>query len=220
MIKVVIFDLDGLLINSQLLQHKAYNQVFSKYGYPITKKEWEDEWIQNSICCKDWIKKNNLPLNFEKLRAEKKEIYEKLILTDMELKPGANNAIDALSKEYQLCIASGSVKSSIDVNSKKFDFDSRFKLIVADEEAHIKNPKPHPDVFQYVAKKMKVEPNECAVIEDSKAGLKAAKSAKMKCIICPDTFCDIQLSEFDDADKIVKTLNEIDVRMINELGVN
>jgi beta-phosphoglucomutase-like phosphatase (HAD superfamily) len=115
MIKVIIFDLDGLLIDSQPLQYKAYNQIFSKYGFPITKKEWQDDWIHNSISCKKWIKKKNLPLDFEKVRAEKKRLYEKLILTDLELKSGANNAINSLLAEYRLCIASASMKSSIDI---------------------------------------------------------------------------------------------------------
>lgn len=218
MIKIIIFDLDGLLIDSQPLQYKAYNKVFSKYGYPISQKEWKNEWIHNSISCKKWIQKNNLPLDFTKIRSEKKKIYEQLILTDLELKDGANNAINVLSDEYKICIASASMKSSIDIISEKFDFTSRFQEIISDQEAHIEKAKPFPDVFLHVAKIMKVLPEECLVIEDSVAGLKAAKSANMKCIICPDSFCKIELSEFKNADKLIKNLHEIDVKLIQQLS--
>jgi beta-phosphoglucomutase-like phosphatase (HAD superfamily) len=67
---------------------------------------------------------------------------------------------------------------------------------------------------------MEVLPEECLVIEDSVAGLRAAKSAKMKCIICPDSFCNIELLDFKNADKIVESLNEIDIKMIYQLNKN
>jgi len=217
MIKAVIFDLDGLLIDSQPLQYKAYSQVFLKYGFPISKQEWEDEWIHNSISCNGWVQKNNLPLDFEKMRSEKKKIYERLVLTDLKLKDGANNAINRLLIEYPLCIASASRKSSIDVISNKFDFSSRFQKIISDKESHIDRPKPYPDIFLYVAKVMKILPEECLVIEDSVAGLKAARSANMKCVVCPDSFCKIELSEFKDADRVIKSLNELDVNLAYQL---
>ncbi|MBU0766712.1 HAD family phosphatase [Patescibacteria group bacterium] len=217
MIKVVIFDLDGLLIDSQPLQYKAYNRVFSEYGFPISKEEWIDEWINNSISCREWIHKMNLPLDFAKVRAEKQKVYEEFIPTDLELKPGAMNAINLLFVEYKLCIASASMKPSIEVISKKFGFEAFFDQIISDQESHVVRQKPFPDVFQCVAKEMEVAPEECLVIEDSVAGLEAAKSANMKCIICPDSFCEFESSEFEDADKIIKSLNEIDLDMIHEL---
>ena len=220
MIKVVIFDLDGLLIDSQPLQYKAYNQVFSKYGFSISKEEWIDEWVHNSISCKEWIHKKNLPLDFDKVRAEKQKIYEELIPTDLELKPGSINAINLLFAEYKLCIASASMKPSIEVISKKFGFEAFFDQIISDQEPHVERSKPFPDVFQCVAKEMGVTPEECLVVEDSAAGLKAAKSARMKCIICPDSFCEFESSEFEDADKIIESLNEIDLDMIRELDKN
>lgn len=218
MIKVIIFDLDGLLIDSQPLQYDAYNQVFSKYGYPITKKEWLDDWIHNSISAKGWIEKKDLPLNHKKIRAEKKEIYNDLILSKMKLKPGAEKLIDLLSDNFPLCIASASMKVSIDIIADKFNFTSRFNKIVSDQEVHIEKSKPFPDVFLHMAEVMKVRPEECLVIEDSIAGLKAAKAAGMKCIVCPDTFSRIPLSDFKGADKIVKSLNNISLSMIDEIS--
>lgn len=166
-------------------------------------------------------REKNLPLDPEKMRAEKKELYDKLILTDLKLKPGADNLINSLLDQYQLCIASASRRLSLDLISDKFNFTSRFKKIISDQEAHIKRLKPYPDVLLHVAKVMNVLPKECLVIEDSFAGLKAAKSAKMKCIVCPDSFCEIKtLDQFKTADKIVKSLNEIDIKMIHQLDKN
>lgn len=56
MIKAIIFDLDGLLVDSQPLQYKAYNQVFSSYGYPLSENDWF-QWIHQSLSPKEWIEK-------------------------------------------------------------------------------------------------------------------------------------------------------------------
>jgi HAD superfamily hydrolase (TIGR01509 family) len=211
MIKLIIFDLDGLLIDSQPLQYKAYNQVFSKYGFPLTKNDWK-EWIQNSYNPKEWIQKNNLPLEEDTIRAEKKKIYDKLIREELKLKPGAENLINKLYGKYKLCIASSSRIESIKLVVNKFNLESKFEKLISDTK--MARRKPNPDVFLKAAKIMNIYPEECIVIEDSLAGLKAAKSAKMKCIICPDSFWKTDQSKFKPADKIVKTLNEVNEKMI------
>lgn len=215
MIKVVIFDLDGLLIDSQPLQHKAYNQVFSKYGFPLTIKNWR-EWIQNSYNAKIWIQKNRLPLDADKIRAEKKKIYERLMRDGLKLKPGALNLINKLHGRFKLYIASSSRIESIRSALDKFKLISKFEKLVSDQE--LDKGKPHPDIFLKTAGLAHVHPRECLVIEDSMAGLKAAKTAKMKCIICPDTFCGIDPQEFQNADKIVHNLSEITIDAINNLN--
>jgi len=215
MIKIIIFDLDGLLVNSQPLQYKAYNHVFSKYGYPLSKDKWE-EWIQNSHHVKDWIKKHNLPLNPEKIRAEKKEIYDQLIASKLNLMSGAKKVVKLLSKKYRLCIASSSRIESIEAVLQKFDLHSKFEKLISDTE--LEKGKPYPDIFLKAAKLMQVSPEVCLVIEDSSAGVRAAKSAGMKCIICPDPFVKKQCCEYQNADKIVRSLEEITLKTIMELN--
>jgi len=214
MIKVIIFDLDGLLIDSQPLQHKAYHEVFSKHGYPISKEQWRD-WINFSGRVQDWVEKENLSLDPEKLRIEKKVIYDKLIKEELNLKLGAENIIDLLSKKFRLCIASSSRIESIESIVKKFGLESKFEKLISDSK--MGRGKPEPTVFLKAAELMKASPEECIVIEDSAVGLKAAKSAKMKCIVCPDCFYKVESSKIKTADKIVNNLNEISIFMINNL---
>ena len=215
MIKTIIFDLDGLLIDSQPLQYKAYNQVFSQYGFPLTLKNWH-EWIHNGYDAKIWIQKNRLSLDAEKIRAEKKIIYDKFIQDELQLKQGAINVINKLYKKYKLCIASSSRIESIKSVLQKFNLESKFLKIISDTE--MVKGKPHPDIFLKAAELMNAKAEECLVIEDSIAGLKAAKASKMICIICPDTFSDIKKSEYKNADIIVKSLDEITYEMIEKIS--
>jgi len=219
MIKVVIFDLDGLLINSLPWLYKAYNQVYSNHGYPITPQEWEREWIQESVGSKAWIKNKNLPLDPEEIREEKIKVYEDYVRNDIELMPHANELIDELKDSYQLCIASATLQSTVNLIAEKFDFTSKFVEIISDSREEVKHRKPHPDVFLYVAKLMKVAPEECLVLEDSIAGLRAAKAAGMKCIACPDPFCNVDLNDYKEADLIVKNLSEINKETIKQIDL-
>jgi len=214
MINVIIFDMDGLLVDSQPLQYQAYNQVFSKYGSPLTLDDWH-EWIQNSYSPKQWIQKNKLSLDANIIRSEKKILYDELIRNKLTLKPGARNLINKLFGRFRLSVASASRIESVQLILNKFALESKFEELVSDTE--MARGKPHPDIFLKTAEVMLAKVEECLVIEDSIAGLKAAKAAKMKCIICPDTFSTIPLSAFVDADKIVNDLDEIFVEMIENI---
>lgn len=214
MIKAIIFDLDGLLVDSQPLQYQAYNQIFTKHGYPISKEMWI-EHVQHSQTLPEFMEANGILGNPETIREEKKVIYDELIKTELQLKPGAQKLVDLLSKHYELGIASASRLESIQLYLNKFNLTSKFKAVVSDY--HVKKTKPAPDVFLAAAEKINVLPSECIVIEDSMAGLKGAQAANMKCIICPDSFCQIEKSRFVNADRIVDNLGEVTVQMIQEI---
>ncbi|MBU0646729.1 HAD family phosphatase [Patescibacteria group bacterium] len=215
MIRVIIFDLDGLLVDSQPLQYVAYNQVFTKYGHPITVEGWH-AWIDNSYSVTEWIDViGGLNLDPEVVRSEKKVLYERLIKSDLELKPGVLSRVKTLSKSYSICVASASRMESIRAALEKFGIYEMFEKVISDFD--VPRGKPYPDVFLKTAEQMSAHPSECLVIEDSLAGLKAAKSASMKCIICPDSSRNQPSQKFEGADKIVKTLDEITLQTIKDM---
>ncbi|PIO04231.1 hypothetical protein COT48_01510, partial [Candidatus Woesearchaeota archaeon CG08_land_8_20_14_0_20_47_9] len=203
---VIIFDLDGTLVNSQPLQYKAYNQVFSKHGYSMTRADW-DEWIHQGHSAHSWVEKHNLLIDAEMVRADKKRLYDELIKDELELMPGAAFLTEQLVGKYRLCVASSSRIESVNACLQKFDLHTRFEMVISDAEEV--RGKPYPDIFLRAAELMNVRPEECLVIEDSIAGLKAAKAAGMRCIICPDSFSNIPLPEFNEADHLVTNLRDV-----------
>lgn len=215
MIKLIIFDLDGLLIDSQPLQYKAYNQAFSEKGFPIKEKDWIKDWVHGGMSPQKWIKIYDLPLEAEQIRARKKEIYDNLIETQLVLKHGAESLLKLLKGKFKLAVASSSRIESINLSVDKLAIRQYFEYLFSDIDLGIW--KPNPDIFLHTAKKMSVSPEYCLVIEDSLAGLQAAKAAGMKCIICPDQYSKMDKKEFDDADLIVDGLDEISLKTINEL---
>ena len=215
MIEVVIFDLDGVLVDSQPLQYEAYNLVFSGYGYPIGHDDWR-LMVQHSYSIKQWIQEKGIPLDPEKIRDEKKKIYDHFIEEKLQLKPGANNLIELLSGRYRLCIASASRIESIEAITRKFSWVDKFRCFVSDTE--VRHGKPFPDVFLKAASQMRTSPSHCVVIEDSAAGLKAAKKAGMTCIVCPDSYFKVSPYEYETADVIVDSLEDIRVETIEGIS--
>jgi len=216
MIEVIIFDLDGLLIDSQPLQYKTYNQVFSEYGYPISCEDWQ-LMVTQSYSIQRWIEEHKLPLDPESIRNQKKEIYDPLIREELQLKPGAKKTVELLSRKYQLCIASSSRIESIQASLEKFSLIDYFKVLMSDTTAL--RGKPFPDIFLKAASQMKTMPNRCVVIEDAVGGLRAAKEAGMLCIICPDSYIGTPLEQYSDADLIVNSLEDISIETIEKLGI-
>ena len=113
-------------------------------------------------------------------------------------------------------MASSSRIESIELCLNKFSLIDKFRHLISDVD--MDRGKPHPDVFLYAAKMLDIDPESCLVFEDSLAGLQAAKSAGMKCVICPDSsFENSDLEKYRDADKIVSRLSEVNLDTIKAL---
>ncbi|MCR4327968.1 MAG: HAD family phosphatase [Patescibacteria group bacterium] len=213
MIKAIIFDLDGLLIDSQHLQYQSASKAFLEKGNILTKEDWH-HFIHGDMDYKKWIELNHILTTAEEVRARKKEIYDRLIKTELQLKAGADNLVHLLHGKFKLAVASHSRIESIEPCINKFDLRYKFEHVISDQA--VGKRKPHPEVFLHVARIMNIEPEACLVFEDSLMGVKAAKSAGMKCIVCPDSFSNLDHKLFAGADKIVSSLNDVDLEMINE----
>ncbi len=215
MIEVVIFDLDGLLVDSEPLQYKAYNQVFSRHGYPVTVDEWRVWTDLDSRPAELWAEAYDVPLDAQEIADEKKVIYDRLIEEEMELKPGAKQLVETLSHDLRLCVASGSRIESIEGCLGRFGLRDYFERLFS--STSVPRNKPHPDVFLEAASRMGVSPSACVVLEDSVIGLQAAKAARMACIVCPDAFVSHPRSRYREADIIVGSLEEITPHTLREL---
>lgn len=211
MIKGIIFDLDGTLADTHEAQWKAFDYVFSKYGYPLSREDFEF-WVKTSIGPQDWIIKNNLPLNPDKIRDEKKQIYDLLIQDEIVLKPGAREIIEKAYKKYKIAVASSSRIESIEAILKKFDLLSKFDTCLS---CHgMENKKPHPDIYIKAAQELGLKPKDCLAIEDSLSGLESAKAAGMKCIVVFDNSWNQKKEDFKKADLIINSLEEFDIKSI------
>lgn len=187
MIKAVIFDLDGLLIDSEIISYKLYQELLKPYGYEFSINDYAENYSgkpavvnMNAI-----IKRFNLSLNIE-TGLNKVELMEKEFLADgVNLKAGAKELLEYLkTNQYKIAMASSSLKErALDILDKHHIQDY-FDMFVFGYE--VEKGKPNPDIFLKACEKLGESPEDCLVLEDSEAGIQAAYSANVPVICIPD----------------------------------
>ncbi len=184
MFKALIFDMDGVIIDSEPLYHKANTNTFNKLKIKVSQDEYNSYVGTNGFYMWSNIKeKHNLKQSVEELIKIENDGFIELLLNMKDPKPitGIKSLINILKKNnIIMAIASSSIKRSIYAVLDTLNIKDMFKKIVSGED--IKNGKPAPDIFLKVAELININPKNCLVIEDSRNGVLAAKSAGMKCI--------------------------------------
>jgi beta-phosphoglucomutase family hydrolase len=180
--KAVIFDMDGVIAETEQAHIGAEKQTMLKYGIEISEDELHEYTGATArVMFTSLIKKYRLDTTFDRIFKEKEEILFKLLEEDVQPTKGVIDLLRKLKKmEIKLAVASSSHKRMIEYVLKKLKIIDFFDSIVGAED--IDRSKPDPEIFLISAKRLNVKPEECTVVEDSKLGVEAAKKAGMKCL--------------------------------------
>ena len=187
MIKAIIFDMDGLLVDSEPYWKIAEKICFGKLGLTLTDELLRqvmgfrlNEVVEHWYNYQPWGEKN-----FEAVEADVLETVKQLIADNANSLPGVVDTLELCKANgYKIALASSSAMSLINVVVDKLNIRQYFDLLVSAENEPY--GKPHPSVFLTTAKQLNVLPTECLVFEDSVNGMVAAKAARMKCIVVPE----------------------------------
>ncbi|MCJ8282367.1 MAG: hexitol phosphatase HxpB [Rivularia sp. ALOHA_DT_140] len=209
MIEAVIFDMDGLLIDSEPLWQQAEIDIFKKVDIILipsmclqTKGLRIDEVVEYWYKKYPWDKLSKLQV------AE--AIVDKLIeFIHTEGKPlsGVNDAINFVkAKNLKVALASSSSSKIIKAALNKLNIADEFEIIYSAESEPL--GKPHPGVYLTTAEKLGVPPQNCLALEDSLNGVLAAKSAQMKCIAIPE-MSESHNPKFAIADMVLESLQQL-----------
>ncbi len=187
MMKAVIFDLDGLLVDTEIVSLKIYQELLSEYSIDFSKQEYAAQYSGKTEITNitNLIQTYKLPWTIDEGLSKCLEAEERLLNQGVELKKGAKELLNFLkSSSYKTAVASSSTKERafklLDQHHIKSLFD---EFVFAEDVAH---SKPHPEVFLKVCEKLKCLPEECIVLEDSENGILASKNAGIPVICIPD----------------------------------
>lgn len=224
MIKSLIFDFDGVIANTEPVHYAAFRDVLREKGYNFSKDEYYSHYLaydDKTLFIKYYESRDKL-LSYDELHkilSRKSDLYNNLINHEISTFPGVAGFLEKIRRRYRIAIGSGALRQEILEALKILKFEDYFELIVSANE--VEKCKPDPEVYNMVLERLNTDkdelilPGECLVIEDSIYGIKAAKSAGMKCVAITNTY---PASELTSADVIVE---RIDLLNLDDLtGIN
>jgi len=209
MLKAVIFDMDGVIIDSEPMHNKAYHDMFDEVGIEVSTELYESFTGQSTInICKRLCDHFNLIESPEALVAIKRKHYKHFFYSNSDL--GLIDGVLNLIKEYHnngltLVLASSAAMTSINQIFDRFDLNPYFVAKLSGGD--LKQSKPHPEIFIKAAQATGFSKKECIIIEDSTNGIKAAKAADIFCVGF-DSFHS-KNQDYSIADLVIKDFNEI-----------
>lgn len=218
MLRAAIYDMDGLLLDSEPYWVEAEVQVLGAVGVPITAELARettgmrlDEAVAHWARCYPWKDRSEA-----EVLAELTRVAHGLIIAHADPKPGVQQSLDLFARHGLRCaLASSSPPVLIDAVVAKLGLQRAFELTVSAEgERH---GKPHPAVYLTCAERLRVRPTECLALEDSVNGLISAKAARMKVIAVPEAH-HRRDPRFSLADVVVDSLEEIDSALLDRVG--
>ena len=184
MIRTVIFDMDGVIIDTEPIHHHAFFTLFAELGIPVTETEYATFLGRSTRNVFQRLKAEyNLPQEVESLLMRKRELFNKAFDEDasLDLLPGVRTLIEDLRRhDVQLVVASSASKATIARVFQRFGLGPYFSHIVSGED--FVESKPNPAIFVQAAAVANTSNKNCIVIEDAANGVAAAKAAGIYCI--------------------------------------
>ncbi len=217
-LNTVIFDMDGLLIDSEPLWKEAATEVFASYGKKLSSEEYATTTgLRTAEFVAWWLR----DFKFDTKELEKAgEHIVKLVIEKVKEKgkplPGIEHIIDFFhARKYKVGLATSSPMSIAETVTNLLGINNYLQVITSAEK--LDYGKPHPQVYLECAKELKSSPLECICFEDSVNGMISAKAARMKCVVVPTynqqkddrwSIADLKISS-------LKNFSELHINLLN-----
>jgi HAD superfamily hydrolase (TIGR01509 family) len=211
--EAIIFDMDGVIIDSEPLHERAFLELFEALGYAETHGINFDDYIgrTDKALIEDFCAAHKPPFTVEHLSDLKKNQFLRILGQQQPIFQDLPELVARLAARYPLAVASGSLHPVIDAVLALKNLRQHFRVTISSSD--VQHGKPAPDIFLHTAKLLDVTPSSCCVIEDSTAGVTAARAAGMDVIAITNSLPREKLSH---ATWIVDSYAEIDRLLLNE----
>ncbi|MBR5206288.1 MAG: HAD-IA family hydrolase [Alistipes sp.] len=217
MLKGLLFDMDGVLVNNLEIHRAAFAEFFRFYGVERTFDELNrvfgkgNDDIMGELLPREIVER----VGIRELGHQKEAIYRRIYEPIIEPQPGLLNFLDEAEREgLTSAVGSSGYRVNVDFVLDKCNIARHFRAIVAGDE--VTHCKPHPEIYLTAAAKLGLKPEECVVFEDAEAGIEAAHRAGIKVVALATTF-DREFLSHTEADVIVDDFRDVTVAMLREL---
>ena len=209
----VIFDFDGVLIDSEGLQYKSYLEILARYDVWVSLEEYCEFWIAAGCGPEHAVEKYALPITPEQLRELKNPVYHQILRNEVTLMPDVVAVLARLSERFPLALATNSNRTDVGFAFEHFDLGRYFTATITRDD--YASAKPEPDAFVTAAARLALAPHRCVVVEDAYKGIIAARRAGTKVVAVPNDYT--RANDFSAADTILNRLDELTVEVVERL---
>lgn len=202
--RAVVFDMDGLLLDTEVLWHRAEEELFRRHGATFTLED-KLQVIGTSFehTARFFAKRLGQPKRGPALVKELQELMRAEVRREVAARPGALELVERLRGQVPLGLASNSPRFLVDDALRTAGLSDAFDAIVTADD--VEQGKPAPDLYLLVCQRLGTAPGETLALEDSPAGVAAAKAAGLDCIAVPQ-YAETDVSA---ADRIIDSLEEL-----------
>lgn len=211
-IRAVIFDLDGLLVDSEPLHQRAFNTYLERHkvGYQFERDEYARVFVGIPVQynAQYLISRFGLRCTPDELLVEREAEFERLIsdASNLRAMPGLQRILSQLEEKHiRLAVASGSPRNQVEIMLNGLRLQNRFQVVVAGTD--VPHTKPAPDVYLRAVRDLGVRKEDCIAVEDSATGIQAAKAAGLFAAAIPNQYTSRQ--DLSKADMWFKNLDEL-----------
>jgi HAD superfamily hydrolase (TIGR01509 family) len=202
----VIFDMDGVIVDSEPRHEKAFLEVCNDIGFGENHGMHFPNYLGRSdqVLWEDFIEKHQPEQSFEHLLEAKRQYFIKYLHEEKPIFPGVRELVQRFSGKYSLAVASGSLRTVIHEVLAVGELVDFFPIVISSQD--VTHSKPAPDIFLLTLEKMELQANQVCVIEDTVAGVRAARAAGMDVVAITNTYSRNDLHE---ASHVVDTYQAI-----------
>jgi beta-phosphoglucomutase len=214
--KGVVFDMDGVLIDSFAAHFESWRRLAAEEGREYTRSQFLAGFGRTSreVIADQW---GPGPLAEERIRElddRKESLFREIISREFPAMDGAKELIESLADaNFRVAVGSSGPPANVRLAIERLGIGSRLSAIVTGGDVH--RGKPDPQVFQLAAERMAVRPSRCVVVEDAPVGVEAAKRGGMRAIGLASTGRTVE--QLSGADLVVKSLRELTRERFDEL---
>ena len=201
MIRAILWDNDGVLVDTEGLYFQAGHEVLATQGVELTHRDFAEQSLKKGLSVFDFLPDQNTEL-IEQLRLKRNARYSALLAEGVQVVDGVVETLDTFYGRVQMGIVTGSLRNHFDIVHAKTDLLPFFDFVLAIED--YEEAKPHPDAYLTAMRLHGLQPDDCVVVEDSERGCVAAAAAGLRVLAVPNA-----LSKYGDFSSAYKILNSV-----------
>jgi HAD superfamily hydrolase (TIGR01509 family) len=214
MFKAILWDNDGVLVDTEKFYYLANKKLLSRYQIDLTEELFRDLYLTQAKGAWHLIPQDDLEsTDFSSLRDERNAMYIELLQTEDFKIPGVEQALESLVDRYTMAVVTSSLGKTFDVIHRRTNYLRFFDFVLTREDYN--QSKPDPEPYLKALELLAMDPQKVVVVEDSQRGITAAKRAGLTCWAIPNRLS--THGDFSQADRVLSNIGEV-ARLLLDQG--